>query len=146
MSDKDWDKELANIDRQLESTSDAQMFPEASDATPAERTQVEKDRAAAASWPALLRLALSVALGIAIVFWPYAHRCGWGLTGYLLAVVAVAASGVWSAVWTWRHRAGRAHALSILLLAWGIILGATEVLPRVGYARQTLLWTCVPSR
>jgi predicted membrane-bound mannosyltransferase len=139
---KDWDKELSKIDKQLESVSDAQLFPQKPDARPSQVARVEAQREATTSWPALLRLALSVALGVAILFWPYANRCGVGLGGYLIAVTAVAASGLWSAVWTWRHRAGRAHALSILLIVWGLVLGATEVLPRIGYAKQTLPWSC----
>jgi predicted membrane-bound mannosyltransferase len=139
---KDWDKELSKIDKQLESVSDAQLFPQKPDARPSQMARVEAQREATSSWPALLRLSLSVALGVAILFWPYTNRCGVGLGGYLVAVTAVAASGLWSAVWTWRHRAGRAHALSILLIAWGLVLGATEVLPRIGYAKEKLTWSC----
>lgn len=144
MSDRDWEKELAKIDKQLESVSDAQLFPEKPGARPSQKAQVAEVRAATSSWPAVLRLVLSVALGVGILFWPYANRCGPGLAGYLVAVAAVAVSGVWSAVWTWRHRLGRAHALSILLIVWGLILGAQEVLPRVGYAKQALSWSCTP--
>ena len=139
---RDWDKEMAKIDKQLESVSDSQLFPEKKGASPAQKAQVATDRAETKSWPAIVRLALSVALGVGILFWPYANRCGFGLSGYLIAVTAVAVSGVWSAVWTWRHRAGRAHALSILLMVWGLVLGATEILPRVGYAKQALTWSC----
>ena len=142
---RDWDKELAKIDKQLESVSDAQLFPEKKGATPAQKAEVADARAGASSWPAIARLALSVALGVGILFWPYANRCGIGLAGYLFAVTAVAGGGLWSAVWTWRHRAGRAHALSILLLVWGLALAAIEVLPRTGYAKQSLLWSCAPS-
>ena len=141
-AERDWDKELAKIDKQLESVSDAQLFPEKKGAAPAQKAQVAADRAATSSWPAILRLVLSVALGVGILFWPYANRCGVGLAGYLFAVVAVLAGGVWSAVWTWRHRTGRAHALSILLIVWGLVLGAGEVLPRIGYAKQILNWSC----
>jgi len=144
VTDKDWDREMAKINRQLESVSDSQLFPldNKSTASPSKKAQVVADREATSSWPAILRLVLSVALGIGILFWPYANRCGFGLTGYLIAVSAVAISGVWSAVWTWRHRTGRAHALSVLLIVWGLILGAGEVLPRIGYAKQILTWSC----
>jgi hypothetical protein len=118
---RDWDKEMAKIDKQLESVSDAQMFPEKKGAAPAQKAQVAADRETTKSWPAILRLAISVALGVGILFWPYATRCGFGLTGYLVAVTAV---------------------LSILLLAWGLVLGATEILPRIGYAKQPLPWSC----
>lgn len=144
MSDKNWDKELAKIDKQLESVSDAQLFPEQKGASPAQKADVVADRAAVSSWPAILRLTLSVLLGVGILFWPYANRCGIGLAGYLFAVAAVAGGGIWSAVWTWRHRTGRAHALSIMLLAWGLILAGSEVLPRIGYAKAALPWSCIP--
>jgi len=150
VSNKDWDKELAKIDKQLESVSDAQLFPEAkpgpgapaTTAAPVAATTVAASREAARSWPAILRLTLAVILGVAILFWPYDNRCGAGLAGYLAAVTGVFASGVWSAVWTWRHRAARAHTLSVLLIGWGLLLAATEVLPRIGYARQALNWSC----
>ena len=141
-ADRDWDKELAKIDKQIESVADAQLFPQKPDARPSEIKRVEEQRATTSSWPAILRLTLSVALGVGILFWPYGTRCGFGLTGYLIAVTAVLGSGIWSALWTWRHRTGRAHALSILLIVWGLILGATEVLPRIGYAKQSLPWSC----
>jgi hypothetical protein len=154
VSERDWDKELAKIDKQLESVSDAQLFPETSrpgapapaggPGAAAVSPKVAADRAAARSWPAILRLTLSVLLGVGILFWPYENRCGVGLTGYLIAVAAVVGSGVWSAIWTWRHNAARAHILSILLIAWGVMLGAAEVLPRVGYAKQVLTWSCAP--
>ncbi len=144
MSEKNWDKELAAIDKQLESVSDAQLMPEKKGATPAQKASTATEHAAARSWPAILRLTLAVLLGVGILFWPYGNRCGIGLAGYLFAVTAVVASGIWSAVWTWRHRTGRAHSLSILLIAWGLILGGAEVLPRVGYAKAALPWSCIP--
>jgi hypothetical protein len=144
VSNRDWDKELAKIDKQLESVSDAQLFPDKKGASPAQKQEVADTRAATPSWPAILRLVLSVALGVGVLFWPYANRCGIGLAGYLFVVLAVAGSGIWSAVWTWRHRAGRAHVLSILVIAWGLMLGATEILPRVGYAQKALPWNCTP--
>lgn len=142
MTERDWEGEMAKIDKQLESASDAQLFPEKPGATAAEKFQVATDRASTRSWPAILRLSLSVVLGVGVLFWPYGNRCGFALAAYLIAVMAVAGSGVWSALWTWRHRTARAHVLSILLIAWGLVLGATEILPRVGYAKEALTWSC----
>ena len=54
-------------------------------------------------------------------------------------------SGGWSAVWSWRHRAGRAHVLSLLLVLWGIVLAAMTILPRTGYTGPNLpaaTWNC----
>ena len=44
------------------------------------------------------------------------------------------------------HRTARAHVLSLLLIVWGLLLGAMEVLPRVGYAKADAArpagWSC----
>jgi hypothetical protein len=49
-------------------------------------------------------------------------------------------------VWAWRHHSGKAHVLSLLIVVWGTILGAQEILPRIGYATPTLehpsVWEC----
>ena len=151
MPERDWAKEMAKIDRQLESISDQALFPTKSGpakgpkaaATKAEN--LEKQRTTS-TFGVFLRLLLSVALAVGIYFWPYDARCGLGLFGYLAAVGVVTASGVWSAVWTWRHRSGRGHMLSLLLVLWGTTLAAMEVLPRVGYAKTDALhpatWAC----
>jgi hypothetical protein len=143
----DWDAELKKIDRQLESMSDSALIPApAKNAAPAARAEVAAERAATRTWGAFLRLALATALGVGILFWPYPKQCGVELGGYLVAVAAVAAGGLWSGVWTWRHRTGRAHVLSLLLVTWGLLLGAIEVLPRIGYAKtdpaRPLGWSC----
>jgi hypothetical protein len=53
---------------------------------------------------------------------------------------------MWSAVGTWRHRLGLAHVASLLVVIWGMVLGAREVLPRIGYAVPTAVraagWSC----
>jgi hypothetical protein len=132
----DWDAELKKIDRQLESMSDSALIPSPpKSASPAARTEVAAERAATRTWGAFLRLALATALGVGILFWPYPKQCGVELAGYLAAVTAVTAGGLWSSVWTWRHRTARAHVLSLLLVTWGLLLGAVEVLPRIGYAK-----------
>ena len=132
----DWDAELKKIDKQLESISDNAMIPApAKAAAPAARASVATERATTRTWPAFLRLALATALAVGIQFWPYQSRCGLGLTGYMVAIVAVTGGGLWSSVWTWRHRTARAHVLSLLLIIYGMVLGAMEILPRTGYAK-----------
>ena len=143
----DWDAELKKIDRQLEAMSDSALIPApAKGAPPAAKAQVAAERAATRTWGAFLRLALATALGVGILFWPYSHRCGFGAAAYVAAITVVAAGGLWSSVWTWRHRTARAHVLSLLLVVWGVVLGAIELLPRVGYAKPDPLrptgWTC----
>ena len=143
----DWDAELKKIDRQLESMSDSAIIPSASTSAPVgARAEVAAERAATRTWGAFLRLALATALGVGILFWPYPKQCGVELAGYLVAVGAVTAGGLWSGVWTWRHRTARAHVLSLLLVVWGLLLGAMEVLPRIGYAKPDAArpggWSC----
>jgi len=155
MPDRDWDKELAKVDKQLAALSDEKLLgppARASDAgrnvAPGKAVPGVEPRApqTTTSWGVYARLTLSVLLGVAMVVWPYPARCGVGLGAYLAAVVVVVTSGVWSAVWTWRHRAAAAHTLSLLLILWGLVLGSIEVLPRVGYGVPTALhpatWAC----
>ena len=146
MPDRDWDKELQKIDSKLESISDEALFPAPKTATPTERAQVVAQREQTSTLAAVARLLLATALGIGIMFWPYSAKCGAGLAAYLAAVGVLGIAGVWSAVWTWRHRTARAHMLSLLLVLWGLVLAAVEVLPRAGYAKPTVdhpaVWTC----
>jgi hypothetical protein len=143
----DWDKELAKIDKQLESISDSAIVPAApKSAPPAARAEVATERAQTRMWGAFLRLALATALGVGILFWPYPKTCGVNLAGYLVAAGAVTLGGLWSSVWTWRHRTARAHVLSLLLVLWGLVLAAIEVLPHAGYAKPDASrptgWSC----
>ena len=136
MADRDWNKELSKIDRQLESISDDALFPQKASAPAPQQAQVAAQRAGTRTWGVFLRLALATALGVAVLFWPYPHACGLGLAAYLTATSVVALGGVWSAIWSWRHRSGRAHVLALLLVVWGGILTAMEILPRTGYAKD----------
>ena len=146
MAESKWDRELAKIDRQLESVSDEALFPTKPNASPAARAETAAVRSKTSTLGVVARLLLATALAVGIMFWPYEARCGLQLAYYLAAIAAVTASGVWSAVWSWRHRSGRAHTLSLLLIGWGLVLGAMEILPRIGYAAPTLdrpaTWTC----
>ena len=143
---KDWEKELAKIDKQLESVSDEALFPTKQTATPAARTENLEKQRSTSTLGVVLRLLLAIALGVAMFFWPYTARCGAGLFYYLGAVGVLLAAGTWSAVWSWRHRSTRAHVLSLLIMLWAGVLGAIEVLPRIGYARPSeahpAQWLC----
>jgi hypothetical protein len=143
----DWDAELKKIDKQLESMSDSALIPAASKHAPAaKKAEVAAERATTRTWGAFLRLALATALGVGILFWPYSTACGGGLAGYMVGVFAVIAGGLWSSVWTWRHRTARAHVLSLLLVLWGLVLAVIEIAPRAGYAKPDIGrpagWTC----
>ena len=160
MADRNWDKELAKVDKQLASLSDDQLLG-ASPAAPvaprdAGRSSAKAQPASPAS-PAKPvretsaigvygRLLLALLVGAAMYIWPYPAKCGVGLMGYLAAVGVVIAGGLWASVWTWRHRASRAHTLSLLVVLWGLVLGAIQVLPRTGYAKpdanHPAAWLC----
>ncbi len=154
MSDRDWDKELAKIDAEMAKSTSRPVAPAPRlSAAPSLAPGVAPSAApmgmpapATTNFGVYARLTLAVAVGVGIIFWPYANRCGMGLAGYLGAVSAVIVSGAWSAAWTFKHRAGRAHTLALLLVLWGLVLAALDVLPRIGYAKPTLehpaAWTC----
>lgn len=148
MSDRDWDAEMKKIDRQIaslpaQSAAPARVAP-AGAAPPA--APVATGRPETSTFGVMARLALACVLGVAIMFWPYGAKCGVGLAAYLASVTTLVVAGVWSSIWTWKHRAAKAHTVSLLLITWGIVLAAADVLPRVGYAKPTAnhpaSWTC----
>jgi hypothetical protein len=160
MSSRDWDKELAKIDKQLASLSDEELMPPPVPATGMPRgagaTAVRGTAPPAAplasgvSGKAKLwtwtKLAVAAAAAVGVWFWPWPARCGLPLVGLVSAGAGVSVLGLWSAVGTWRHRLGVAHVLSLLAICSGLVLGAREVLPRVGYAQPTFdrpdRWSC----
>lgn len=146
MSDRNWDAELKKIDRQLEGVSDEALFPAKAAKTPAAKAEAQQVQRTTSTFGVFARLALAVILGVAIVFWPYSARCGLGMVGYLGAVLTLITAGGWASVWTWKHRSARGHTLSLLLVLWGLILGAVDLLPRLGYAKPTTdhpaVWAC----
>lgn len=96
---------------------------------------------------AMLRIGLSAAIAIGIYFWPYARECGSGLFWFLGASLVVIVGGLWSVQWTWRGRMPRCHAVSLLIVLWGLSVGAMQVLPRTSYngmsaSAPTIPWFC----
>jgi len=142
----DWDKEMKKIDRQLESISDDALISTSGKKPPAEKARAGDVQRTTTTFGVFARLMLAVVLGLAMLFWPYSARCGPGLFAFLFASGMVVVGGVWSAVWTWRHRSAQAHILSLLLVVWGLVLAGLEILPRTGYAAPTAqhpaTWMC----
>jgi hypothetical protein len=143
---RDWDKELAKIDRAMArlpepaapATGPARPVPPAAAGTgPA--PQHAGPRATTTTW---LRVVLVLTLAVAMPLWPYPKGCGFGLFVYLAACSVVVLAGVWAAVSTWHRRRPVGHILAILVLLWGLGLVAAELLPRVGYAKSAIRWTC----
>jgi hypothetical protein len=148
---RDWDKELAAIDKLMAAGPPAPAASPAP-APPAGRAPAPAPaggpaRSAAApgryarffTW---VRLVLGLALGAAMTQWPYTHGCGVPLFAYLGGVAAVLVAATWSTISSWRTRSAVAHFLSLALFVWGGFLAAREVLPRIGYAKQTAGWSC----
>ncbi len=146
---RDWDKELADIDK-LIGKAPAPTPPSPGGRAPGAKPgalavgagppgPIRQTGGAGGTW---LRVGLGIALGAGMTQWPYAHPCGLWLGLYLGAVSAVALTGLWGAVSSWRRRIAAAHFLSLAVLLWGLILVAGVVLPRTGYAAQTLTWLC----
>ena len=88
------------------------------------------------------RMALGGALGLGLTQWPYPRECGWALFGYLGPVAMVVLSGAWISFASWRLRNAVVHLLAQLLVYWGIVLAAEQILPRIGYAAETASWRC----
>lgn len=134
MPQDDWSLQLKKIEREFEG-----LPPEPSPAF--KKLQSEEQRRAqerAQQRTAMIgggaRLVLVGALGVALAFWPYENSCGSGLLGYLAVEIVIIVGGLWVAISTWRARLPRMHILSLLIVLAGLVLVATEVLPRVGYA------------
>ncbi|MGH7561833.1 MAG: hypothetical protein ACRENB_12535 [Gemmatimonadales bacterium] len=140
------DRLLADLRRGSEPVSDSGTYPAARPSArsaagrPARTARAPSERALAAAFWA--RVVLVLALGAAMTQWPYAHRCGTALFGYLGAVATVMLSGGWIACASWKRRSPVAHLVSLILVFWGFVLAAEQVLPRVGYAAEQVGWSC----
>ncbi len=88
------------------------------------------------------RTIAAVALGAAVVAWPYANACGLQLYLYLGVVGSVLISSSWASMTAWRSRIAPAHVLGLVVFFWGIVLAAEQVLPRIGYAAIDARWAC----
>lgn len=141
MSEVDWKSKLREIEREYDG-----LPPEPSPSAQRVKKMAEqaaKDRVSR-RW-VLVRVVLVLALSAGIVFWPYEAACGLGLSGYLAAIATVALGGIWIAVLSWHHRMPATHAVSMLVLIWGLAILARETLPRIGYARPDAAraaWRC----
>ena len=143
---RDWDKELADSDKAIARLPSQGPAPSKAGGVAAPAAAGRPMAVAAggklAVFTTWLRVGLGVALAVGITQWPYPSACGLNLIMYLGAIGVVAVAGLWSSVSSWRRRLGVAHVLSLLVLLWGLVLAAREVLPRTGYARHQRTWSC----
>lgn len=158
MSDRNWEAEMAKIDKQLASVSDDQLLSDKKSVVPAKGGVGAPSASSSAGamkagggnhggvWRGWIKVVIAVGAAGGLMFWPWSIRCGIPLVGFTTATGGVVLLGFWSAVGSWRHRLGFAHVASVLVMAWGLVLGAREVLPRIGYAIPTLerpgQWSC----
>jgi hypothetical protein len=146
MSHIDWKVELRKIEREFDGLP-AMPSPAVIKAR-RERELREKEAvdARVAQLSALARLSLVIALTASLPWWPYATRCGPGVVALLGAYGMVAIGGLWVATYSWRHRLAASHALALAFLMAGLVLVASQVLPRMGWARITGVdasgWSC----
>jgi hypothetical protein len=131
---RDWDKELANIDRAIAK----QPAPAAAVPVAGARPRPQR-RFVALAW---FWTVVAAVLAVALVLWPYDKSCGIRLIFFLGAAVLALVLGVLGAFTSWAHRQGLAMILSLLVILWAGVIAAREILPRAGYAKQALEWTC----
>jgi hypothetical protein len=74
--------------------------------------------------------------------WPYPKACGVSLGVYLVGLLAVWGASIWGMRTAWAAQRALAMLIGVLTLIASLTLAAMEVLPRVGYARTSLTWTC----
>jgi len=141
MSDqpRDWDKEMAAIDKVIAKGGAAPVAGGGGAVAAPGGGRALTRRAALTTW---IRAALGIAVGVAVLQWPYAHRCGLGLVLYLGSAGMVAVAGAWTMVVSWQRRQGWAHLVGLGVFLGGLALVATILLPRLGYAPQLLPWLC----
>ena len=146
---RNWDKELAEIDKLMAKSPPAAPPPAAvpagRPAAPAPRSAAPPSLPAPARGSAMsvwVRVLLGVVLAGAMTQWPYGTQCGTALFLYTGASAMVGLAGVWAAGASWRRRMALAHIVALLVTLWGLVLVATIVLPRIGYARAEAAWFC----
>ena len=148
---RDWDKELAAIDREIEkqgagpgapgtpaSLPPGAPPPPVPPPAPGAAAPVVRG-AAAVTW---FWVVLAVLLAAALPLWPYDKACGLQLFFYLGAAALALLAGAAGAVNSWKARRGLAHVLSLAVVVWAGVMGAREVLPRTGYAAESRAWLC----
>ena len=149
---RNWDKELADIDRVIEKEAgvpggqrgEIPTLPPgpvgpAGLPTRAPAPPAAPKRSVAMTW---FWVVLAVLLAVGLPLWPYGTECGLQLFFYLGAVTLALLAGGAGAVSSWATRQGLAHVLSLLVVLWAGVMGAREILPRTNYAAESKAWLC----
>jgi hypothetical protein len=144
--ERDWDREMREVDKLLAKLPEADPTLGRGVPTvpvsPRPLVGGAAPPASARAWfTTWMRVGLGLALGIGMLAWPYGHSCGFKLVFYLIGATTVTVAGVWGALSSWRRRLGWAHALSIVLIIWGLGLAGRQLLPRM-YGKQPIPFFC----
>jgi len=141
-SPRDWDKELAEIDKLIGKVPSGGATP-ARPAPAKDAPALPAPRAGRREqWGVWARVGLGVLFGAAVTQYPYAHECGFGLLWYSGVIGMILLTGGWSAVISWKRRMGLAHTVSLLIVLWGLGLAASVWLARSRFAGEPLQWFC----
>jgi hypothetical protein len=145
---RDWDKEMAAIDKVI--AKGGYVAPGAGAPAPAPSGGAAPAPAPSRGVPAgsrawmgiWVRTLLGLPLAFGLWVWPWTRFCGFNLYWYLSAVFVLALSGIWVMLVSWRGRSGLSHILGLVMLGFAAWLGASEILPRTGYAKAQKVWAC----
>lgn len=146
LSEINWAVELRKIEREFDGLPPEPTPTELRHKRDTEREERERQDAAAASFGVYFRLTLVLCLAVSLACWPYEVACGAMLSGYLGAIIMLVVAGIWTATATFTHRMPKRHLTAVLVVLWGLMLGAAQVLPRIGYANpapgRSTTWRC----
>ena len=148
---RDWDKEMAEIDKLIAKTpvvsGQGPVVRGGPPGPPAAQraaavAPTRSGREGLITWvKVLLGVGVAAAVGLA---WPYPHVCGVPLYGYLAAAGGVVLVGLWGAVASWKSRMPLAHILALLATLAGAVLAGKVLLDRTDYPKQPATWSCGP--
>ena len=146
LSEINWAVELRKIEREFDGLPPEPTPTELRQKRQAEQRDRNQQDATSASFGVYFRLTLVICLGISLVCWPYEVTCGGMLFGYLAAVIVFVVGGIWTALATFTYQMPYRHLTALVMILWGLTLGAAEILPRIGYASPTpgrvTAWSC----
>jgi hypothetical protein len=132
---RNWDREMADIDRAIAKQQPATGGPVQPGSPPA----APQRRFVALTW---FWTVIAVLLGVALLLWPFDRNCGIRLIFFIGAGGLALLAGVIGALNSWAHHRGLAHLLSLLVILFAGVMLMREILPRAGYAREARDWTC----
>lgn len=148
---RDWDKEMAEIDKLIAKDPGSGVRGPGSPATPvargsappAQRASAPVARGGRTALTTWVRVGLGVTVAVGVgAAWPYAHSCGMALYGYVAAAGGVVLAGLWGSVTGWKRHIGLAHLVSLLVTLWGALLIGKVVADRSSYPRHPTTWSC----